>query len=88
MLAVVIQEIPEIDQHRIKAALHFQIAIDRGCNDLDAAAAQALARLSSHERALYEHNLPASLAIGRQDAAGIQQAKGPCLAPGSLTAGL
>ncbi|MCS6758567.1 MAG: hypothetical protein MO852_05625 [Candidatus Devosia euplotis] len=48
MLEIVVQEIPEIDQHLIKSALHFQVAIDRGCDDLDTAAAQAVARLSSH----------------------------------------
>lgn len=79
MLAIVIQEIPEIDQYLIKSALHFQVAIDRGCDDLDKAAAQAVSRLSSDERALYEHNLPATLAQGRRDAAGMQ-AKGHCLA--------
>lgn len=59
---LLVQEIPEIGQHLIKSGLHFQVVIDRGCDSLNAAAAQAVARISSHERALYEYGLPESLA--------------------------
>jgi uncharacterized protein len=57
LLANMLQEIPEVEDHLLKSAIHFQIAIAAGCDDLDAHAAQAVARLSPEERASYEYNL-------------------------------
>jgi TPR repeat protein len=80
MLAVLLQEIPEVEHHLVKSAFHFQIAIDRGCNDLDDEAAQAMARLSPDDRALYDRSFLPNLAITEPGPAGRQVQDGPCLA--------
>ena len=78
-LGVLLQEIPEVEDHLVKSALNLQVAIARGCDDLDKTTARAVARLSPEERALYERSLPVTLAMGEVDAVEIAQEAGPCL---------
>jgi TPR repeat protein len=78
-LGVLLQEIPEVEDHLVKSALNLQVAIARGCDDLDKTMARAVARLSPEERALYERSLPVSLAMGKVDTVEIAQEAGPCL---------
>lgn len=78
MLGVLLQDLPEVEHSLVKSALHFQVAIARGCDDVGEDAAHALARLSPEERASYEYNLPATLVLSELDAAGRSQAKGHC----------
>lgn len=78
-LGVLLQEIPEVEHHLVKSALNLQVAIARGCSDLDQTAAQVIARLSPKERALYEQSLSANLVMGEMNAKGTAQEKAPCL---------
>jgi hypothetical protein len=58
LLAVLLQDTPEVEGSLVKSALHFQLAIAAGCNDLEALAQVALGRLSPEERAEYDRALP------------------------------
>lgn len=78
VLAVMLPEIPEVEDHLVKSALNFQVAIFRGCSDLDQAATQAVARLSADERDLYERSLAPTLAMIEAET-GLAQHVGPCL---------
>lgn len=79
MLAVVLQEVPEVPQNLIKSAIHYQIAIARGCDDLATPAAQAVARLSGQDLATYKFNLPDSIAAVERDPHNHEPVSGHCL---------
>ena len=79
MLAVLLQEMPEVEHHLVKSAFHFQVAIARGCTDLKEEAAMAMARLSPEERKLYDRSLAANLSITASRLGHLEQ-KGACLA--------
>jgi TPR repeat protein len=78
VLATMLPEIPEVQDHLVKSALNYQVAIFRGCTDLDKAAMQAVARLSADELALYERSLPPTLAMIEAET-GLAQTVGTCL---------
>lgn len=61
MLAIVLQEIPEVEHHLVKSAAQFQVAMARGCDDLDKEAALAMSLLSPQERALYDRSMTEDL---------------------------
>lgn len=58
MLAMLLQDTPDIEGHLVKSALHLQVAIAAGCKDLEALAERAVARLSREDRRTYEQALP------------------------------
>ena len=79
MVGVLLQDLPEVDQSLVKSAINFQLAIARGCDDLDDEAAQAIARLSPEERRTYDYNLAGNLAMNAQDAVVHYDDKAHCL---------
>ena len=58
LLAVLLQDMSDIEGGLVKSALHFQVAIDAGCSDLQALSIQAVARLTPAQRADYDAALP------------------------------
>lgn len=58
VLAMLLQDTPDIEGHLVKSALHLQVAIAAGCKDLDVLAERAVARLSHEDRLTYEQALP------------------------------
>lgn len=75
LLAVLLQDTPEVEGSLVKSALHFQIAIAAGCSDLATLAAKAVARLSPDQRAAYDQALPRWIPAGEIGAG----SKGRCL---------
>lgn len=77
LLAIMLQERPEMAGGLLKSAIHFQVAIASGCSDLGALAARALERLSPDERTSFDLVLPHWVpAVGTQTNA---RSEGPCL---------
>lgn len=58
LLAVMLQDAGDVENNLVKSALHFQVAIAAGCNDVEILAAHAVERLSEEQRAEYERQLP------------------------------
>lgn len=77
LLAVLLQDSPEVENNLVKSAIHFQVAIVAGCSDLEVPAARAVARLSPDERASYETILP--FWIPARGTLPDMPNKGPCL---------
>ncbi|MBU1336855.1 MAG: hypothetical protein KJ944_13075 [Alphaproteobacteria bacterium] len=77
LLAVLLQDSPDVEGNLVKSALHFQAAVAAGCSDLATLAARAVARLSPDQRAEFEQALPRWSPAG----ADVPQAgiKGRCL---------
>jgi uncharacterized protein len=67
MLAVLMQEVPEIEHNLVKSAIHYQIAMARGCDDLGKPAARAVSRLSPQELALYQRSLPNPMPVAQPE---------------------
>ena len=79
VLATVLQEIPEVEHNLVKSAIHYQIAIARGCDDLGKPAARAIARLSPQELAMYEYNVTDSIPAVERAAHDHEPSTGHCL---------
>ena len=58
LLAVLLQDSPEVPGGLVKSALHFQVAMFAGCTDLQILAERAVARLLPDDRASYDAALP------------------------------
>lgn len=79
MLATLLQEIPEVEHNLVKSAIHYQIAIARGCDDLGKPAARAIARLSPQELAMYKYSVTDSIAAVERAAHDHEPGTGHCL---------
>ena len=75
LLAVLLQDSPDLDGNLVKSALHFQAAVAAGCIDVNALAERALARLSPGDRRAYDQALP----YWRPSAEPSAQSRGRCL---------
>jgi TPR repeat protein len=79
-LAILLDDLPEVPHHRVKAAFQYRTAILAGCTDLDASVQNAMSQLSEAETEVVEaevarwlpHLMPA---IERRN-----EPPGPCLA--------
>lgn len=78
LLALLLQERPDMAGSLVRSALHLQVAIAAGCSDLDAIADDVVARLSPVDRAAYDQALPHW--VGVDGAPVALAAKGRCLA--------
>ena len=77
LLAVLLQDSPDVENSLVRSAIYFQVAIVAGCSDLEVLTATAVARLSPDELASYQTILPFWI-----PASGTQLEpphKGPCL---------
>lgn len=79
LLAVVLQDMPEVEHNLVKSAIHFQIAIARGCDDLTKAAERAVDRLSFEELRDYKYNLPGSIPMIEREPHDHTPTTGHCL---------
>lgn len=77
LLAVLLQDAPEMEGSLVRSALHFRVAIAAGCSDVDILAAHAVGRLSPEQRAVYERDLPHW--VPATEMAPDPRLKGPCL---------
>jgi TPR repeat protein len=80
-LAILLDELPEVPHHRVKAAFQYRTAILAGCTDLDAPSQRAMSRLTKADAEVVESELTRWLphlipAIERR-----KEQPGPCLAP-------
>lgn len=79
ILANILDDLPEVDQHRIKAAFQYQTAIIAGCTDLAEASQAAMARLTASEAAGIQDQLDYWLPHLMPAIESRNEPPGPCL---------